>query len=130
MATAIVSAIELPVVFLTSNKVALELKRDNSNGNIDRDPNHILAQDGHRAHGLRKRSPAYYANHVVSLVHSPLLKAIGKKKALKGLAKKNPLLKKGGKMSKKIGKGLFLFGLKPSVGHNTFWKTKLAKLIV
>ena len=116
MATAIVSAIEL--------------KRDNSNDNIDRDPNPILAQDGHRAHGVQKRSPVYYANHVVSLVHSPLLKAIGKKKALKGLAKKNPLLKKGGKISKKIGKGLFLFGLKPSVGHNTFWKTKLAKLIL
>ena len=108
MATAIVSAIEL--------------KRDNSNGNI--------GQDGHKAHGVEKRSPVYYANHVVSLVHSPLFKAIGKKKALKGLAKKNPLLKKGGKISKKVGKGLFLFGLKPSVGHNTFWKTKLAKLIL
>ena len=105
-------------------------------GHPDLGPN-LIAQDGHDTHRLHKRSPVYYANHFVSLVHSPPFKAIAKKKALKGIVKKvppftpkAPLLKLGSKASKKMGKGLFLFGLKPSVGHNTFWKTKLAKKLV
>ena len=85
-----------------------------------------------------KRSPVYYANHIVSLKHSPIFKAIGTKISVKGLAKKIPPLtpkalffKPGGKMLKSVGKFLGKFGLKPSVGHNKFWKTKkVAKLVL